>query len=978
MKTGSTCKDRCRPATFLTSISLLAFAGIWAASPASAQAVEEPEPVAGQTSAAQGAAAQASDQSAPETTGEDLVVTGSRIVRDGYKAPTPVAVLSNETLDAIAATNVADAINRLPALASSTTPRSQPAGLSGGALGVNLANLRGLGPSRTLVLLDGRRTVNASVNAQFAAPDINLFPNDLISRVDVVTGGASAVYGSDALAGVINFVIDRDFTGLKGRAQGGVSNYGDNESYLATLSAGTRFADDRGSILVSGEIAYDAGVPGNTRPWNDNNAAIVPNPAYTATNGLPYYTIWRETGLSVATPGGLIVNGPLRGVMFGPGGTPTTFNFGRVASNLITSGGDWRLSRIDRLPDIAASVARKVLYGRLAFDLTDNIKVFGEGHWANARVRSSTTPNWFLGDLSINADNAFIPASVASRLSTLGATSFLLGTTNADIGPIIVRNERSVTRWTVGFEGGFDALDSSWNWNVSYQQSRAVNISSNERNTVISRFLLAADAVRSPSTGAIVCRSTLTSPDNGCVPYNVFGTGVNGQSAIDYVNGSGYRREVLTQDVASANLRGEPFSTWAGPVSIALNAEHRREGVTGVATALDETRQFLAGNYRASRGSYNVTEGSIELVVPLAKDYSWAKALDVSAAARATNYSTSGYVTTWKLGVSYAPVDDIRFRATRSRDIRAPNLGQLFSGGQTSGAVPVFDPFTNTQLRNTFQRASGNPGLKPEIANTVGAGVVFTPSFIPGLQASIDYYDINIAGAVTIPSSQSVVDLCFAGNQTLCQFIERTNGVISLVVTSPQNVQSQSTNGLDMELTYQLPLANISSGLDGTLTFRGYGTYIFALKTSGIGDGVGITGNYYGEDFFPTLVAPRFRSTVSLTYDTAPVTASVFMRYVAPGVYRNDLVVCSSGCPAGTSTIDSNRIGSNTLFDFSLSLRPFSTRPDHELFVSVDNIFNQAPPLLAGDPATSFYLGQGNTFYDRIGRYVRGGVRFKF
>ncbi len=236
---------------------------------------------------------------------EAVVVTGSHIVRDGYEAPTPVTVLGKDTLDAMGKINIADAVNQLPQLMSSITPAQQPTGISGGTLGVNELNLRDLGTNRTLVLQDGKRIVNSSISANFVAPDVNTVPNALVSRVDIATGGASAVYGSDALGGVVNFVIDHNFTGIKGSLEGGETTYGDNGQYEASLTAGTAFGSgSRGHIEVSAEIAHNDGVPHTNRPWNAIPTSVITNPNFTSTNGQPFYLVALRVGLSTGTPGG--------------------------------------------------------------------------------------------------------------------------------------------------------------------------------------------------------------------------------------------------------------------------------------------------------------------------------------------------------------------------------------------------------------------------------------------------------------------------------------------------------------------------------------------------------------------------------------------------------------------------------------------------------------------------------------------------
>jgi iron complex outermembrane receptor protein len=915
----------------------------------------------------------------------EVQITGTRVVRDGYQAPTPVTVLGKDTLDALAPNNIADALNQLPQMMSGVTPTSQPAGISGGALGVNELNLRDLGTNRTLILLDGKRVINSSISAGFSAPDVNTVPSALISRVDVVTGGASAAYGSDALAGVVNFVLDHDFTGIKGEAEGGISTYADDGNYSASIALGTPFGpDSRGHFLLAGEVAHNAGISGNPRPWNADNASVITNPAWTQTNGLPYYLVARQIGLSNGTPGGLITEGPLKGVTFGPGGVPTMFNYGLVSTNNVMSGGDWQESRIDNGLDLDAHVLRENVFSRLSFDVTDKIQVYGEIQWAYTDAGDTATPNRRLDNLTLQASNPFVPAAIAAQLAALGQTSFVMGTTNGDIGRVEVENGRTLARWDVGASGRFALLGSDWNWDAYYQRSGEGIDSHALNNAITANYLLAVDAVRDPATGAIVCRSSLTTPGNGCVPYNPIGTGVNTQAAIDYVTGSGFRHDSLYQDVGAANVHGAPLSSWAGPVSLALGVEHRRETVSGDSTALDAENAFFTGDYHASHGAYDVSEGFVETVVPLAKDLPGAQALDLNAAARATDYSTSGYVTTWKIGASYTPVSDLRFRATRSRDIRAPSLGELFSAGQATTGAPLYDPFTRTNVSNSISLSKGNSLLQPEEADTTEFGVVFSPRFLPGFEASVDYYNIDINSAIQVPNSQTVVNLCYQGNSALCSDIQRTAGIITLVVTSPENILSEKTRGLDIEASYRMALAALHNGWKGDLSLRVLGTYVMSLETSGstgVVEGSGVLGGTYGafgSAVSTGLSSPKFVSQAFLTYDLDPLSALVTARYVGDGVYNNAFASCAAGCPAGSQySINDNHIPSNIVFGLYLNYKLFADR-DATVFLGIDNVLNRYPPIIGGNTMNTYYLGQANSdYYDRIGRMFRAGVRFK-
>ena len=918
---------------------------------------------------------------------QSIVVTGSRIVRNGYKSPTPVTVLGKDTLDAMGKVNIADALNQLPQLSQSVTPSAQPAGYGGGALGVNELNLRSLGAGRTLVLQDGKRMINSSLSGNFAAPDVNTVPNDLVARVDTVTGGASAAYGSDALAGVVNFVLDHEFTGLKGEVEGGVTTYGDDRQYKASLTAGTAFGpDSRGHILLSGELAYNAGIKGNTRPWNANNASVITNPAWSATNGQPFYLVARQIGVNNGTPGGLITSGPLKGIYFGQGGSPATFNYGLVSTNNAMSGGDWQYSRMDNLVSIDPRLNRKDAFGRLSYEIFDDVQAYGEFQWARTDASNSALPNFLLGNgVTIRADNAFIPASIKSRLAAGNISSFSLGTLNSDAGIATATNQRTLTRWNVGLTGNLSLLGSDWKWDTYYQHSGYEIDSAVENSLNTVNYALAVDAVVSPATGAIVCRSSLTNPGNGCVPYNAMGTGVNSQAAINYVTGRSHIHQHLSQNVAAGSVSGEPFSTWAGPVSVALGIEHRREAVSGESPLLDQENVYTYGNYHPTNGHYDVTEGFFETVVPLAKDIRWAKSLDLNGGVRETNYSTSGNVTTWKVGGTYTPISDLTFRATRSRDIRAPNLGELFAGGQASPGAPLNDPFTKTQVATSIALASGNPNLQPEVANTTEVGAVFSPSFLPGFQASIDWYNIDIAGAIQIPKAQTVVNLCYQGVTALCSDIIRTNGVITTVITSPSNVLSQKAQGLDFEASYRFPLSNVSSRLNGILSLRALGTYVLSLKTYNtdgtIVEGAGVLGGRFGafgSTISTGLSAPRFVSTVFLNYDLERFSTQITMRYVGSGVYNNAFASCDSSCPIGSQySINNNHIPSNTIVGVSFSYKPFENK-ESSVFLSIDNVTNAAPPIIGGNTINTYYLGQANSdYYDRIGRTFRAGVRFK-
>ena len=947
----------------------------------------------------------AAAQTAQAPSVEEIVVTGSRIVRDGYEAPTPVSVLGAEEINAMASANIADSIAKLPAFTGSQSQRTGAVNLSSGAAGVNLLNLRGLGSQRVLVLLDGKRVINSALTAGYTGGDTNLMPQGLVTRVDVVTGGASAAYGSDALSGVVNFILDKEFVGIKGDVQGGVSTYGDDRNWGINLSSGTAFAGGRGHLLLSGEINYNDGLRGAHRPFNNFGGVTTSNPARTATNGLPIWITGDHTGMQNAMPGGLItrctVPGapagtvcPLKGLYFGPGGVPQVFNYGTLSSGNLMTGGDWAISRVDDGVDYDPQLERQNAYARVSYDIADDVNVHAELQYGRSHSWNVNNINRLIDQVVILTGNPFIPTTVQAQMTALKLTSIIMGTTSGDVGRFIADNVRQLRRWSVGGEGKFDAMGSTWSWNA-YWQTTAEGLSSRIRNSgMVSHINTATDAVRNAS-GVVVCRSTLTNPTDGCVPYNFFGQGVNSVAAINYFVGVSYRYDTLRQSVGSVTLNGEPFSTWAGPVSVATGIEHRRESAKSINTPDDEISNFLAGDFKRTFGQFDVNEGFVEAVLPLAKDTVWAKSLDMNAAARFTGYTTSGYVTTWKVGATWQFIDDIRVRGTRSRDIRAASLGELYSGGDQAGANTFQDPFTGTSTGNGYSIGKGNPTLQPEKADTTGLGVVLSPQFFPGFNFSADYYNIDIAGAVASPNAQAMINACYAGNTVLCANIARLGppipgsptglSPIYSVTVSPQNVASQIVRGIDFESSYRLHMADVVESWEGDIAFRALMNYVLHVSTfdptlavNQYVDGRGVLGGFAAPSF-SGLTSPRYRATVSARYTTNTIGVGLTMRYVASGVYNNAFTECTSGCPLNTTnTVNNNHIDSNTVYDLALSYKPFTdAAANTEFFLSIQNLFNAYPPFIAGGNSGSYYSGQNIRGYDVVGRFFTAGVRFK-
>ena len=938
-------------------------------------------------------AAAQTPQAAQTPAVEEIVVTGSRIVRDGYEAPTPLTVVGTEQIEAAAPKDIADYVNQLPALAGSVTPQSNAGGLSAGNGGINALNLRGIGTARTLVLLDGQRSVPATQSNQV---DIGAFPQQLISRVDIVTGGASAAYGSDALSGVVNFILDKEFVGLKAEISGGITSYGDDQDWKVTMAGGAAFAGGRGHFLVSGEISKRLGILGanstdlkpNKREWMNGIDGVLTNPARTATNGLPQYIVRPNVAASAATYGGIITSGPLKGTAFGPGGTPYQFNYGFV-SGVYMSGGDYQISDVTSAYSLDPRHTHQTIFTRAAYDITDNINVYIQASWDHTWHESYFGVSGELNTLIMKSDNAYIPASVRAQLTALKITQFNFGSwvDNMHEGST---NDRWVNRYVVGGSGKFDAFDNAWSWDAYYQKGITRASENSLGNKLKPVYADAIDAVTDPATGRIVCRVNIdTNPANdrpGCLPFNVFGNGVATPASLlalvgGHFFGNSYRYENFQQDVLAANIRGEPFSSWAGPISVAFGVEHRKESAKGIVDDQSLLGNWYAANYRPTIGSYNVTEGFAEAVIPLAKGQVWAKSLDLNAAVRGTSYSTSGYVTTWKVGATWDLIDDIRIRATRSRDIRAPNVGELFTSG-IRGLTYVIDPFSGNPNAQAETITTGNLGLKPESADTTGIGVVLQPTFFPGFSASVDYYNIDISQAIGTVGTQQTIDNCYSGNTVFCSGIQRdpVNGVVTItkVFAQPFNFVNELDRGIDFEASYRLNLADVSDSLNGGLSARFLATHFLKNRVSnGINKPTDQVGQLSGG-----VNLPNWKWTASLAYTGDALSTQLTMRGVADGVYNKSYIQCTSGCPVATTdnpTIDNNFIAGATYYDANVTYKVRTeAMGEYSVFLTVQNLFDRDPPVVPLNGGL-LYAGRATnvTLFDILGRVFRAGVRFK-
>ena len=977
------------------------------------------------TAAPDSAAAQA-----PETSNADernVVVTGTRVVRDGFQAPTPLQVLTEDDIDNSSPTNnIADFVNQLPALAASIRPSNSRLELSNGQAGINALNLRSLGTVRTLVLVNGRRSVGSTANG---IVDVNTIPQSLVQRVEVVTGGASAAYGSDAVAGVTNFVLNNQYEGLKLEADIGVTERGDGFNYSGAVTGGLTFAGGRGRLIVAGEIAHTDGIfsvdPGE-RDWNHTGFVRIQNPAWPANATAPRYLIRTQVGQANSTPGGLITQSlggttnRLCGIYFGQGGSVNQYQYGALtfpsptcstatsSSPSLNQGGDWRVNDTGRRIGLNPEEDRHGLFGRLSFDITDGVTLFAEASYNRQETLFNAGPNLMTG-LSIAASNCGNGATAPTTCNAFlyqtlgparlaGITGVTLATSGADLPYRGSNNEREIQRYLIGAEGEFELFGRTASWDVYGQYGRAnlheqlINIQQTVRrnNALAAVFAPAGNPAGLPA-GSIQCAinvdANTANDDPACRPLNLFGLGVADPAAIDYVLGDPYRDQVLEQTVVGANFSFTPFATWAGDVSVAIGAEYRKEQIDGfVPTEFQpifnpatgaSTSVWSVGNFRPSQGSYNVKEAYLEAVVPLGFG------LEFNGAIRGTDYSTSGFVTTWKLGATWQPIDDILIRVNRSRDIRAPNLNELYQAG-TANTSTVTNPFfpgpgpgTGTYGASLayLGTITGNLNLRPERADSWNLGGVLAPRFLPGFSISADYWRVRVRDAIDSLSADDIVNRCFEGLADFCAAItpDPANPARVLIARQPVNFSSILMRGLDFEVAYRRRLGN------GNISLRGLATrYLENTVTTGVPgftplNSVGTLGVGTGTQ----SITPKWIYRISAAYDTEDFTLTAVARGVSDGRYDATGIECATGsCPVSTNqfpTYEDNSIGGATYVDFNATFKfdAFGGR-NGEFFVNVTNLFDADPILL---PETG--LAANSTYSDLLGRSFRAGVRLR-
>jgi len=962
-------------------------------------------PVCAQTASA--AAGGGQDASAAQANVESVVVTGSRVITDAANSPTPVTAITQDQLLVTTPTTIADALTKLPQLAFSSTSRNAGGASNNGA--GNFLNLRNFGQQRTLVLQDGMR-VPPSNSA--GSVDVSTLPQMLVSRVDVVTGGASAVYGSDAITGVVNFILDKNFDGLKYRASAGLSTYADGFSQRYGVAAGTGLFGGRGHIEAELGWNHQDEVQQQARPrgaqyWSQYGTGKINDP-YT---NFPQGRLTQETIYGNIICSNCSVNGQefVSNNVIGPtyGGIPVP------SKTSVEQGGDggwWSVGTA------SAALTQSHAFGRFSYDLNDDTVFFAEANAAEARVFSHFIPSqedFQRQNIFYYKNNPFLSAEDRAKLGDDSATDPNWATDGTNtfqmpewIDPLFpgqqgdyTRRTNSTTRnltFTTGLSGEvFGAYD--WNFHYTHGESRLSEKGINNGNNQYHDAQ--QDAVQLPN-GQIVCYND--TPEAialygdlypGCVPIDAFGPNGISNAAFNYWSRTTKFAMTNKVDDVSADIAGDIFTLPAGPIRAALSAEMRWQNYivksdadptqlvdctglrlcgnsagTGPVDQSKVTQAYWDNNALASvQADENVWEFAGEVNVPLLKDLPLIESLSTDVAGRYTDYSVSGAVQTWKVGLDWRINDDFRVRGTTSVDIRAPTLNDLYQP-ETLTSIGFNDILTGFG-NGLEQRSGGNPALVPEVSRTYTAGIVYTPSYIPGLTASVDFYNINMKNLITsISGSNTQI-------QTVCNASGGTSPYCALYIrphpwsdTSPDNyplevlseslnAAFQATEGEDYEVDYGFDTADVDSSLSGLVNFRLF------LNVQPKIDSI----NFQGAQVQHTT-SQKGHASFMAGYTLNNWSVNYQLTWFS-GFNKN-------GFLATPTYYAEPRVPSFNTSDITVTKKlDFGDGSTAQMYVSVQNVFNAQTPVVNGsssNPGVGLAAPAGE---DTMGRYFTIGIR---
>ncbi|WP_174279600.1 TonB-dependent receptor plug domain-containing protein [Sphingomonas bacterium] len=934
-----------------------------------------------------------------ETANETVVVTGSRIARPELQSATPLAVVGSEQLQRQGITNVQDEMNQLPQVGIPGVSKTNSNFATGGN-GVATVNLRNLGDNRTLVLVNGRRFVAGLAGTSVV--DVNDIPTDFIDRIEVVTGGASAVYGSDAIAGVVNYVLKDNFKGVTARAQYGFTQRGDTPTYTASLTAGTRVGpDDRGAIMGNFTFDNDEGLLSSNRGISSQDCSAAgcgpqSYSTYAPQGRFQFYNNGAPTG-NAGFASNLFTFNPDNSVVIG---FPTGYGFNR-----------------ESLRRISTPVKRYLGTAIGHYRITDGIEAYVEGTYVKVKSSSQIEP-YALGsdnDLGFgySITNPFIPTAIQAQIAARNSDA--IATNNVDqisfrrrqndVFSRSNRNDRDTYRIAGGLRGEF-AGDFKYDLSVVYGELKD-HTETQDLDTT--KYAFALDAVRD-ATGAIVCRNA-TARAAGCVPINLFGYNTVAPAAAAYVAAAVPRTEDVknTELVTTGSVTGSVFQLPAGPVQVSVGGEYRREKSVDNFDALTNAGQNTGNQLADTIGKFDVKEGFGEVDVPLLKQKPFFYSLSVQGAARYSDYSTIGHVFSWNAGGEYAPFNGLRFRGNYAVANRAPNIGELFSqpsenfpsvqdpcNGVTASSTGTYAAacratpsiaaaiarngsltYTLADIQNINGFDGGNPNLSEEKGKTITAGVVIVPQQLRGFSLSVDYFNIKVSNAVgTVPESTSVQQCLLTGLPQFCNSVIRNpnTGFLTTVNASLVNIADFKTSGIDVDMRYGHNVGLINGD---RVDLHAFYTHSFKYDTQSdpsapIDHGVGNL--EYGEVF-------RDKVSATLNYSLSGFNLSWTTNYLShmydtvPGEFAQTVIDLGLTDDIAKHNNIKSRLYHNAQFSFDVG-----PERSFQFFFGVNNVFDRKPPKLEDTVFYGTITGATTAadVYDPFGRRYYAGAQIHF
>jgi outer membrane receptor protein involved in Fe transport len=945
---------------------------------------------------------------------EQIVVTGSRIRRKDLTTPAPVTVISRQQFESSGKMTIGDFLQTLPEQGNAPNFQVNTGGINYGTDSTTRINLRSLGTQRTLVLINGRRVVPSGLGAS-SSVDLNTIPTEAIDRIEVLKDGASAVYGSDAIAGVVNVITRRNYNGTDVGAQYGLSGHGDAASLDAHITTGR--SDENAGAIFSVRYFKQGDSWLRDRPW--------------ASQALDYDY----------TPGG-------GGFSFGssrtPQGTlripedPNNLGHGLCGTNALciamSSIPGWKPStRFIRDPSgpfctpDKSNCFRKFISSGSPNDFynfaaenylttpSTTIQAFSSGDAKWSAVRGYYEVSYTQRSASQNAapmplnpaDYADIQVSKDSIYNPFGADLNYLGRRLVEFGRRTYSEELGTFRVVTGLDGTLPALAGplqGWFWDASLNYGRTAGTFSTGGSFRNSRVKNAVgpSAIVNGKPVCLTKAGDLTSVIDGCTPLNLLG----GPGSIDpsqrtYLGYVGTSRAFDEMFTVGAHFGGELFTLAADrPVSLAAGYEFRRQSGSQIADPVAQERDSADFEFASTSGHFYTNEVYAELLVPLLSNMPGVEALEASAALRYVNYNTFGGNTSYEFGARYTPVRDFTVRGTYQTTFRAPSISELYLGGfelDPAATDPCADltalpggltgsiaqKCRDTGVKGTgsadtgsqeVDRNSGNPNLKAETAKSYTLGVVVTPQMVRGLSVTADYFHIAIEDAISTSGAPYILQGCYSANpyQPFCDAIVRSKfGTIQYINDFFTNFGERSTAGIDFAIKYALPTPV------GRFAFAFEGNWLAffdsRLKVAGFP-------TVSGKGNFDLGALPAFKSNIGAEWAMANVNAGAVGRYVSSFdecSNSSDPTTSAGGLcnlSDGTANPYRRRVSSYLQVDVHAGYRVASTLGKTSFFVGINNLFDKAPPYIYGAPLAN----SDPTTYDFLGRYVYGRVTHAF